>query len=58
MIEIEADFEELTLRDYFAAKVLNGIFSNGHVGQVSREEIVKCCYEVADKMMEARKKNG
>ena len=43
--------EGMTLRDYFAAKVLPEF-----VGFGSPEHGAKCAYEWADAMMEARKK--
>lgn len=45
----------MTLRDYFAAKALQGYFSNVDRGAFSYEEWAKASYEAADAMLEARK---
>ena len=49
-------FEGMELRDYFAAKVLHG-FIKEEFTQPTYEQMAKACYELADAMMEARKKN-
>jgi hypothetical protein len=41
----------MTLRDYFAAKAMQGLFANG---QVNTTAIVKSSYMTADAMMKAR----
>lgn len=49
----------MTLRDYFAAKTMQGIFS--HTGGYNPEwaengiDIAEVCYEMADAMLRARK---
>lgn len=60
-IQYETWDEGMTLRDYFAAKVLNGLVaavaSNGGVGANYPAETVnlaKCAYVVADAMLKAR----
>lgn len=52
----------MTLRDYFAAKVLQGVMSSLEMGIVfskgdkpPSDEIVESCYAMADAMMKARK---
>jgi hypothetical protein len=50
----EIDSDEMTLRDYFAAKAMNAYFNNTH-GSVMYESIAKKAYQMADAMMEARK---
>jgi hypothetical protein len=48
--------EGMTLRDYFAAAVLNGLFSREST-KTDREEkavIASFAYDMADRMMEAR----
>lgn len=46
----------MTLRDYFAAKAMQGLLSNGNVAQeYIRESLVSDSYALADKMLEARK---
>ena len=47
----------MELRDYFAAKALQGMFANSATKQVERTDLpifAKVCYEMADAMMEAR----
>lgn len=45
----------MTLRDYFAAKVLVGTLSDPHGNQESSlRQIAEFCYELADHMLEAR----
>ena len=43
----------MTLRDYFAAKAMQGILSNLN-GFAEAERISKRAYEIADAMMKAR----
>jgi hypothetical protein len=46
----------MTLRDYFAAKAMQGLLSSGKVAQeYIRESLVSDSYALADKMLEARK---
>ncbi len=53
----------MDLRDYFAAKAMQGMFANPNDGHQSRFEtyeeyvadIAHCAYEMADAMMKARK---
>lgn len=51
----------MTLRDYFAAKVLQGIMANSYIasadGLATKLDSInaKSCYETADAMLEARK---
>lgn len=44
----------MTLRDYFAAKAMQGIFANGCTH--SPEELARVCYVAADAMLEERNK--
>lgn len=46
----------MTLRDYFAAKVLQGMASITGVNFGGRENVALLAYELADEMMEARMK--
>ena len=51
------DGEGMSLRDYFAAKALQGAYSISSVHQNSTEkEVAVECYKMADAMLEARKK--
>ena len=54
----------MTLRDYFAARVLSGYFANNHKNELEEEgllfdtdtyiKIADHCYEMADEMLKAR----
>lgn len=52
----------MTLRDYFAAKAMQGMFANPADGHENYDlnyedytkEIARCAYKMADAMMEAR----
>ena len=52
----------MTLRDYFAAKALQGMFANPDDGHENYDlsyedyvkEIARCSYKMADAMMKAR----
>jgi hypothetical protein len=45
----------MTLRDYFAAKAMQGLLSSPNCPrQVNDEELARQAYEVADAMMKAR----
>lgn len=46
----------MTLRDYFAAKTLNGLLSDGAAGRQKKEWLVRTSYEVADAMLKEREK--
>jgi len=51
--------EGMDLRDYFAAKAMQGMFANSATKQVERTDLpifAKFCYEMADAMIEARSK--
>ena len=52
----DENFEGMDLRDYFAAKVMQGILSSPYINTVKTSSIVKDAYELADAMMEERKK--
>ena len=43
----------MTLRDYFAAKAMQGCFSDPDLA-MSKKEIAVWAYQIADAMMEAR----
>jgi hypothetical protein len=48
--EVQVQMQGMTLRDYFAAKAMQGIFPLCQTNQSAAEE----CYKVADAMMKAR----
>lgn len=46
----------LSLRDYFAAKALQGFTAGAFWSEVDNDEAAKAAYDVADAMLKARKK--
>ena len=44
----------MTLRDYFAAKVMQGICASDPVSAMTNERIAKESYDLADAMLKAR----
>ena len=57
----EAQFSGMDLRDYFAAKAMQGFCSEGTMfstkeGEFQSDACAKAAYEWANAMMEARKK--
>ena len=46
----------MDLRDYFAAKALQGLLTTVKDEQWLPQEVAVVCYEVADSMMKAREK--
>ena len=54
--------DKMTLRDYFAAKVMQGICASDPVSTMTNERIAAESYDLADAMLEARnikeKENG
>lgn len=46
----------MTLRDYFAAKALQGLCADPNTANAKREDVVAECYELADTMLAARVK--
>lgn len=61
--EYEIEHNGMTLRDYFAAKALQGMFANPDDGHENYDlsyddyvkEIASCAYKMADAMLAARK---
>jgi hypothetical protein len=47
----------MTLRDYFAAKYMQSLFSKDGIGIQDIETIAMYSYKVADVMLKAREKN-
>ena len=45
--------EGMTLRDYFAAKAMQGLLVDG-VGSLTNEELAGWAYDLADAMLKAR----
>jgi len=49
--------EGMTLRDYFAAKALQGMFASGNLPKsVTDEELAAVAYQTADALLKAREK--
>lgn len=46
----------ITIRDYFAAKALQGLCADPNIADATRENLVAECYELADAMLAARVK--
>ena len=44
----------MSLRDYFAAKAMQGMLSKNTNGELVNELLAKFSYEIADAMLEAR----
>lgn len=53
---ISHDCSGMDLRDYFAAKALQGLLTTVKDEQWLPQEVAVVCYEVADSMMKAREK--
>lgn len=56
---ITSNYDEnngMDLRDYFAAKALQGLLCTVKNEQWLPQDVAKVCYEVADSMMKAREK--
>ena len=48
-------FQGMTLRDYFAAKTMQGLFASGHYeGETNITVVAESSYKMADAMMKAR----
>ena len=50
----DADFNGMTLRDYFAAKAMQGLIVDPDRADQSREECARLSYAMADAMLKAR----
>jgi hypothetical protein len=51
----EIDSEEMTLRDYFAAKAMQGLLVQEYFQNEAFKVVAEEAYRFADAMMEARK---
>jgi hypothetical protein len=51
----EIDSEEMTLRDYFAAKAMQGLLTQEYFQNEAFNVVTNEAYKFADAMMEARK---
>lgn len=59
--ETRQDFPErieylqgMSIRDYFAAKAMQGWFSNGHRDGANYSQVARFCYQAADAMLKSR----
>ena len=51
------DEDGISMRDYFAAKALQGMFASGNLELRDTNEIIaEAAYKIADAMLKARKK--
>ena len=48
--------EGMTLRDYFAAKAMQGMLAEDGGGALNNEELAEFAYVIADEMLKAREK--
>ena len=46
----------MTLRDYFAAKAMQGMLAEDGGGALNNEELAEFAYVIADEMLKAREK--
>ena len=44
----------MTLRDYFAAKAMQGLLSNVEADDIATHRLTLVCYHIADEMLKAR----
>ena len=47
-------FTGMTLRDYFAAKAMQGLLSNVEADDIATHRLTLVCYHIADEMLKAR----
>ena len=50
----DRDFAGMTLRDYFAAKAMQGFCSGSFWGEANNDECAVAAYAMADAMLKAR----
>ena len=55
---MSSDSEGMTLRDYFAAKALQGWISNPGPSDETLDEVAQWSYRVADAMIKIRSQQG
>ena len=53
-----ADSKGMSLRDWFAGKVIQGMYTNQRFDDVDYDECARVAYRQANEMMEARKEVG
>jgi len=49
-----SDDKGMSLRDYFAAKAMQGLLTAEIVGEYTNEHVAEIAYRIADAMLEAR----
>jgi hypothetical protein len=56
MVKTGGYAKDLTLRDYFAAKAMQGLLTAELVGEYSNEHVADIAYLIADAMLKERNK--
>lgn len=51
---LTCDYHGMSLRDYFAAKAMQGLIVNSVWGRFASSEIARDAYKIADVMLKAR----
>jgi hypothetical protein len=57
-LQMVADKQGLSIRDYFAGQVLVGLYATGHFKAIDDTKLARVAYQQADAMMQARKTLG
>jgi hypothetical protein len=56
--EVKVNYQGMTLRDYFAAKAMQGLITSRHTdyenGWYDEEQLAESAYKMADAMLSAR----
>ena len=53
------DMTGMTLRDYFAAKAMQGLLASGNLPKTMPDaDLAECAYALADAMLKAREQNA
>ena len=53
-----ADMKGLSMRDWFAGQVMQGLYANPNLREFTDSELASIAYKQANEMMEARKTLG
>jgi hypothetical protein len=53
-----ADMKGMSLRDWFAGQVMQGLYANPNLREFTDSELASIAYKQANEMMEARKTLG
>ena len=53
--QLRDEYNGMSLRDYFAAKAMQGMFASGNLRRsIENDEVAEVAYRMADAMMKAR----